>query len=115
LLRGDYYFWPRLGGALQTLFDPVQTPHHPEHRSDRVSVDLAATIIGSVDRSVPGAADTRAHFHFLGSSNPDEELSGSRIPDDDEPDALARLAYAARATSSYPGAFEPALVYSKTK
>lgn len=116
LLRGDYYFWPRLVDVMKTLLDPAQTPQHPGHRSDRVSIDLAATLIGSVDRSVPGAADSRGHFHFLGSSDPREELAGSRIPGDDaDVDALARLAYAARATSSYPGAFEPALVYSKTK
>ncbi|WP_166981513.1 DUF3376 domain-containing protein [Paramicrobacterium fandaimingii] len=116
LLRGDYYFWPRVTRALHDLYDDDLIPHNDIHRSGSVSIDLAATIIDSADRSVPGARDSRGYFHFVGSDSAEGADRGRGIPSDigDGTD-LARLAYAARSTSSYPGAFEPALIFSSTK
>ncbi|MCW4458284.1 DUF3376 domain-containing protein [Microbacterium sp. MPKO10] len=116
LLRGDYYFWPCVTRALHDLYDSDDIPRNPLHRSGTVSIDLAATIIDSADRSVPGARDTRGYFHFVGTDAPGDAARGRSIPDaTGDGSDLARLAYAARSTSSYPGAFEPALIFSTTK
>ncbi|WP_167132441.1 DUF3376 domain-containing protein [Paramicrobacterium chengjingii] len=116
LLRGDYYFWPRVTRALHDLYDDKRIPHNDLHRSSAVSIDLAATVIDSADRSVPGARDSRGYFHFVGSDSADGADRGRSIPAQVGDGAdLARLAYAARSTSSYPGAFEPALIFSSTK
>ncbi|GAB2521678.1 DUF3376 domain-containing protein [Paramicrobacterium agarici] len=116
LLRGDYYFWPRVTRALHDLHTADDVPRNHGHRAPRVSIDLAATVIDSADRSVPGARDSRGYFHFVGDETDEGSEAGRGIPREigDGVD-LARLSYAARSTSSYPGAFEPALIFSKTK
>jgi hypothetical protein len=135
LLRGDDYFWPKVREAL-TRFHTAET-FHPDLIPGHISVDLSATLLDSEDASDPDTREGRGDFHFtsldneLFSSTEDGELMlapivwpiglGNRIPTRDPglqappPDALEsidRLAYAARTTSSFPGAFEPATIYS---
>ncbi|SEC09231.1 patatin-related protein [Paramicrobacterium humi] len=116
VMRGDEYFWPRLTRALHELYDEQVSARHPLHRSARVSVDLAATVIDSAARSDPEAKDTRGYFHFIGTDDGTASEVGRRVPDaPGDGSDLSRLSYAARSTSSFPGAFEPALVFSKVK
>lgn len=116
IMRGDAYFWPQVLRALHELHDSSLTPQHPLHRSSRVTVDLAATVIDSAARSSAEVRDGRGYFHFLGTDERTDNEDGRRVPTTPgDGSDLARLAYAARSTSSYPGAFEPALVFSKTK
>lgn len=116
LMRGDYYFWPRVESALHALHSEPGIGRNPLHVSSTISVDLAATIIDSTSRSVPGSYDTRGYFHFVADSASPAAEVGRRIPAQvGDGSDLSRLAYAARSTSSFPGAFEPALIFSKTK
>ena len=128
-LMGDEYFWPRVGHALRTIYG---TTGNPDHVTDRIVVDLSATIVDHEDLSKVGPQEQGGHFHFVGDADaPDRELGRAvaarqvaplpaKEPDGwpfrdagGEYDAdLARLAYAARSTSSFPGAFEPALIWS---
>ena len=96
----------------------------PELVSPHISIDLAATLEAGppVRRQTKQAArDPEAHFHFRKYPRR-QEVDGPRphpqeTPEDfplssDDRHALHRLAYAARTTSSFPGAFEPASFYS---
>ncbi|GAA1945280.1 DUF3376 domain-containing protein [Agromyces allii] len=87
--------------------------------SPHVVVDLSATLIDATDTTERGTAEGRAHFRFVGDDTdpvPDRGIPGrSADADTDAPIAWSRLAYAARSTSSFPGAFEPALIYSGTE
>ncbi|MGQ1836987.1 DUF3376 domain-containing protein [Kocuria turfanensis] len=123
LLQGDAYLWPCVQELLATVHgDPG---HHPDLVAEHVSVDLSATVLDSDPSFHSGAAEGRGGFHFsspepgcpappLGNDIPARpgapggtaEEAGHRAA------SLARLAYAARATSSFPGAFEPAAVWS---
>jgi patatin-related protein len=117
ILRGDDYFWPQVHTALRNFYDPSSTEIHPAHRARRITVDLSATIVDSEDSSERGTKEGKGHFHFVGSDDDTANERGRNIPaaTDASADAsLARLAYAARTTSSFPGAFEPALIFSKT-
>ncbi|MBM7831003.1 patatin-related protein [Agromyces cerinus] len=118
VFRGDEYFWSELERALRSIATGrvgTASAPHPALAAPHVVVDLSATLIDAKDTSERNAAEGHAHFRFVGSdgdSVPDRGIPGR---DDDEAargPALARLAYAARATSSFPGAFEPALIYS---
>ncbi len=111
VLRGDEYFWGAMQGALRDLYD---APHHSALVAP-VSVDLSATVIDGEESSERGTREGKAHFHFSGGT--DTCMPGRLIPDHetnrkDANAALERLAYAARTTSSFPGAFEPAKIYS---
>ncbi len=111
VLRGDDYFWRAMRDALEALHDA------PSHAGlvARVSVDLSATVIDAEASSERGTREGKAHFHFAGGFGDDPR--GRVIPAAGAADrdaVLARLAYAARSTSSFPGAFEPALIYSGT-
>ncbi|GGF02799.1 DUF3376 domain-containing protein [Mycetocola zhadangensis] len=117
ILRGDDYFWPQVHTALRNFYDPSETDIHPAHRATRVTVDLSATIVDSEDSSERGTKEGKGHFHFVGSDDNTANERGRNIPAAHDPSAdasLARLAYAARTTSAFPGAFEPALIFSKT-
>jgi predicted acylesterase/phospholipase RssA len=117
ILRGDDYFWPQVLTALRNFYDPSITDIHPAHRASRITVDLSATIVDSEDSSERGTKEGKGHFHFVGSDDDTANERGRNIPAAGDPAAdasLARLAYAARTTSSFPGAFEPALIFSKT-
>jgi hypothetical protein len=130
-LMGDEYFWPRVGHALRTIYG---TTGNPDHVTERIVVDLSATIVDHEDLSKVGPQEQGGHFHFVGDLYaPDRERGRAvalrpvtPLPDKKQEPAgwpfrgvggeydadLARLAYAARSTSSFPGAFEPALIWS---
>jgi hypothetical protein len=114
LLDGDNRFYAPLVAHLRAFLQGVQPP-----AAGSVRFDL--TLTGTVFHQRPTTRHQdlgepiveprhRARFRFRHLPVPGEPLlcdfgrSGSRDV------ALARLAYAARATSSFPGAFEPALV-----
>ncbi|KRC58369.1 hypothetical protein ASE14_17320 [Agromyces sp. Root81] len=134
VFRGDEYFWPELvralgrisrgqvgAGADDAEAAAVNTAH-PALAAPHVVVDLSATLIDAKDTSERSAAEGHAHFRFVGTDHDtvaDRGIPGivgtegeSRSDAEARRLALARLAYAARATSSFPGAFEPALIYS---
>ncbi|WP_284574906.1 DUF3376 domain-containing protein [Streptomyces sp. 2P-4] len=113
LLRGDAVFHQELCTALGRLVDEAPPGWKPpaslrlmltatrlRPRPDRVRPTLGAPLL--VGRS-------QASFRFRHRAGltdfPDESTGTARDA------ALARLAYAARASSSFPGAFEPARVY----
>ncbi len=130
LLRGDGYFWPSVRDALVRLHTAEH--FHPDLIPGHISVDLSATLIDSEDALDPDTREGRGDFHFAslddrdpshqdGGTTGSRTLIGNRIPARDPalaaPEAavlesLDRLAYAARTTSSFPGAFEPATIYS---
>ncbi|MFF2370311.1 DUF3376 domain-containing protein [Agromyces sp. NPDC058110] len=137
VLRGDTYFWPELASALERIAagdvgggsgdgrggngDGAPRAETAAARaalaSPHVVVDLSATLIDATDTTERATAEGRAHFRFVGDDTdpvPDRGIPG-RSPDADAPAAWSRLAYAARTTSSFPGAFEPALIYSGTE
>ncbi|ANJ27481.1 DUF3376 domain-containing protein [Agromyces aureus] len=93
----------------------VSVPPHAALEAPHVVVDLSATLIDAKDTTERSAAEGHAHFRFVGTETDDvqhRDIPGKDAPDDDRRLAYARLAYAARSTSSFPGAFEPALIYS---
>ena len=131
VLQGDDYFWPQVHEALKTIASDRASETHAV-KAEHLVIDLAATLIDARDTVETTASSGRADFRFV--AMPDDNVKGRSIPkppsaaadaDDDDAAAraaqrtefeqdLARLAYAARATSSFPGAFEPALIYSST-
>ncbi len=117
VLDGDGRFFEPLLEALQSEGgDPRE-----DLKSTHVTIDLSATI-----QSGPALPDIRtgedlrprrAHFRFLhmkgGLDEHTKSIPTTRSPEDPESvEKLRRLAYAARATSSFPGAFEPAAIFS---
>ena len=122
-LRGDDYFFAMVRDQLLVAATlPSSAPP-----ADQVTVDLAATLrdadqldlVTPVSDRITVERSSAVHFHFrrrqapLGSvwtdiPGPDDVLPG----DSNGPytTAVARLALAARSTSSYPGAFEPAAI-----
>ncbi|MGX5358326.1 DUF3376 domain-containing protein [Kocuria sp. KH4] len=127
LLQGDAYLWPRVQELLATVHGDPR--HHPDLVAEHVSVDLSATVLDGGPSVHGGTAEGRGGFHF---SSPEpgrpapppgnDVPARPGAPGDGPPEtseqaghraaSLARLAYAARATSSFPGAFEPAAVWS---
>lgn len=112
-LQGDDYFLPTARMSLERL---TSRPGDPaDYAADNVTVELAATRIDDGTATAWGSA---AAFSFVRSPGP--LGSGySTIPgagtDPSDPvvsRAIDRLALAARATSSFPGAFEPATIRS---
>lgn len=128
VLRGDEYFWPELKRVLRNLYRDASGEHtdrppaertgvNPAHRAPRITVDLSATLLDSEDASERQAGEGKGHFHFVGSDDGTRSEHGRAIPSGATPvsdEDVARLAYAARTTSSFAGAFEPALIFSKT-
>lgn len=93
---------------------PLRYTPIESRRAHTLSVELAATLLA--DPHNPGRGN-RARFAFR--KTPATLAGGySTIPDADEADtpdgkrALDRMALAARSTSSFPGAFEPAAINS---
>ncbi|GAA1845136.1 DUF3376 domain-containing protein [Agromyces salentinus] len=129
VLRGDEYFWVELAEALERIAtghvrgdadggSPPTNPPHPALAAPHVVVDLSATLIDAKDTTERSTAEGHAHFRFVGTDHDDVEDRGipGRGADPEGRDiAYARLAYAARSTSSFPGAFEPALIYSDSE
>ncbi|GAA1758565.1 DUF3376 domain-containing protein [Kocuria aegyptia] len=116
LLRGDDYLWTRLLEALEALRGSAE--HHPDLAAEHVTVELSATVLDSDPSPYSASAQGRSDFHFTspepGSPAPplDNGIPGRSTAPAEAAAALSRLAYAARATASFPGAFEPASVWS---
>jgi predicted acylesterase/phospholipase RssA len=131
LFRGDGYFWPGLQRAL--LRFAGSSGGHPDLVASQVSVDLSATIIDGQDSTDQDTSEGRGHFHFASRLDEIADWPAPELPDlpngvpsrrygpGGEPEtsvsdaatlAMQRLAYAARTTSSFPGAFEPARIFS---
>lgn len=132
-LGGDSYFWPRVREAIAGFYGWVP---HEDHATRELSIDLSATIADREYQSTPGTQQGRGHFHFVGAEDPADATDGvattspprlgtvgrniprapAFVPGADgtpmNPD-VDRLAYAARTTSSFPGAFEPARIWSR--
>jgi Protein of unknown function (DUF3376)/Patatin-like phospholipase len=119
-LNGDGYFAPGVRQALLTL---RSTPGDQvaSHRAKHVVVDLSASVIDTEDAQDRTSSGGRGEFHFVGADPALGELAllkqrGRGIPGPGDYNTveqdLARLAYSARSTSSLPGGFEPALIYS---
>ncbi|WP_411720003.1 patatin-like phospholipase family protein, partial [Mycetocola sp.] len=116
VLRGDGYLWVELRSALRDFHDPSRHRMHEAHRAGGITVDLSATIVDSEDANERGTREGKGHFHFVGTDDGAANEHGRDIParlDASAEASLARLAYAARATSAFPGAFEPALIFSR--
>ena len=118
VLRGDEYFWRQMQAELAGLYS--KPGRNGAHVSQRVTLDLSATITDGVDVPDGDSQEGYGHFHFIGTDECASEphptlLAGREIPREaesgDDP-SIVRLAYAARTTSAFPGAFEPALVAS---
>lgn len=124
LLRGDEYFQAQVRTHLRDLVNDALTgegqPGQPRPDPDVVDLRLSATSVEPIERPVASPADEvliqrrfASGFHFRHSSLPWERSdfrSGPNATIDD--DRLEHLALAARATSSFPGAFEAAFVRS---
>lgn len=123
LLKGDEQLFTVILDTLNSLADPMnekdpQWRPPPATPVERVTVELAATLLDDVHNP---QRRNRARFSFV--KTPGDLTSRyTTIPgpaaavDDDEHDSVAtalnRMALAARATSSFPGAFEPAEIYA---
>ncbi|GAA1802035.1 DUF3376 domain-containing protein [Agromyces neolithicus] len=112
--RGDGYFWPEVANAISTMIET--RPETSPLRAENLVVDLSATLIDAVDSSDRTAVEGRAQFRFVGDDADairDRAIPPARKHDVPEDGAdIARIAYAARSTSSFPFVFEPALIYS---
>lgn len=112
LLRGDDAFYVSL---LEQLHHLGAGPVNESLELDHLTIDLAATLQGGPALVDPfTGADLRpreAHFRFRGVPTADPRFND--MPTDGaDVDGIKRLAFAARSTSSFPGAFEPAAVFS---
>ena len=111
ILQGDTRLYKVAHTALCELSTPSDRGEPRQYavsanRPYNISIELAATLLDDVYS--PGR-DNRAGFSFRRTAG--SLASGfSTIPSatDQDESALARLALAARSTSSFPGAFEPA-------
>lgn len=111
VLDADHFFYRKVRDEL------LNQAGHPRPLliTDYLTVDLAATL-----QSGPPLPDRRtgadlrprtAHFRFR--RTPAHPGAFNDMPaTNHDSEALSRLAYAARATSSFPGAFEPAGIFS---
>lgn len=122
LLRGDEYFQAQVRTELRREIDgAVARGAAQVHRLEPVvDLRLSATCVEPITRPVPSPADEKlterrfgSGFHFRHSRLPWERSDfragpGATIDDD----RLESLAVAARATSSFPGAFEAAFLCS---
>lgn len=112
VLDGDGVFLDQLVTQLSDLVSEPATHRVP---STLMDLRLSATMVEPVVMATIGPDDeelnrtrSSATFHFRYSD-------GVPVPSDDfsdGPGAIRRLALAARATASFPGAFEPAIVRS---
>lgn len=117
LLKGDEQLFKVIRDTLRSIANPM-AEQDPGWRpltatpADRVTVELAATLLDDFHNP---ERDNRARFSFIRTPG-DLSSHYTTIPgpvnDDVSKDqvliALDRMALAARATSSFPGAFEPA-------
>ncbi|WP_406491111.1 DUF3376 domain-containing protein [Streptomyces phaeochromogenes] len=115
LLRGDEAFYARLREALNTLI-PAENPSAEPPASLRLIL-TATRLRPRPDWVRPTLGQplltgrSRAYFRFRHRSAAGTTalpLTDFPTGDEERKEVLNRLAYAARATSSFPGAFEPA-------
>jgi len=102
LLRGNEAVLPALRTALHAIA-ATATPHQPPVARP-TSMFVTTTIL---------RGEVREHTDSLGSTMYDVDYRGLfafGTPDLTDPGAIPRLALAARASSAFPGAFEPAYV-----
>ncbi len=137
ILQGDEYFFPGILRALERIH--ASGRRHQALIPEHLTIDLSATILDSEVSRNPDVQEGRGSFHFegrhaasaasgngpvlenripvrndfAGGSGPGAAGTGraAALPPEVSAD-LARLAYAARSTSSFPGAFEPATIFS---
>ncbi|MCS5735527.1 DUF3376 domain-containing protein [Herbiconiux daphne] len=123
VLDGDQFFAKQVEHAISELHG---SPASDDHQARAVSVELSGTIVDADSSAQWGFQEGRAHFRFTGRRSSSREAgvtgalpapSGRDIPSGpngpDDPAAFRRLSYAARTTSSFPGAFEPARILSR--
>lgn len=121
LLKGDGRLFEVIRATLGSIADPT-TEQDPRWRpldcpaTDRVTVELAATLLDDIHNP---ERDNRARFSFVrtpGALSSRYTTIPGRVNEGASAGlvsaALDRLALAARATSSFPGAFEPADIYA---
>lgn len=106
LLSGDYFYT-----TLRRALRDQQPPEAPLPAPEFLSVDLSATLRQAGVLPPEGRpASSEAHFRFqhhpTSGPNPYNDFHDLTGPGGQ----LDRLALAARSTSSFPGAFEPALI-----
>lgn len=116
VLQGDGVFFPLVREALRTLAqsasDPMQSASSVPVPPSRLTVELAATLL---EDPLSPRRERRARFSFTktpASLNSAYTTIPSNDADDASKIAIDRLALAARTTSSFPGAFEPAAIRS---
>jgi len=102
VFRGDGYFWSGVEAAINKIMDG---PKNSLHESGKLSVHLSATIS---DPDYLAQNSGRGHFRFVLPPSESEDGEGCLRKNN----LVKKLSYAARATSSFPGAFEPALIWS---
>jgi patatin-related protein len=122
VLDGDHFFFGEVRKAIEGLRS-LPTSH--EHEARAVSVELSGTMVDADKPADWGFQEGRAHFRFTGRKPTEREPvvagavappRGREIPGrtgEVDVAAIDRLAYAARTTSSFPGAFEPARIFSR--
>lgn len=116
LLDGDGLFIPVLESRIRRIAATAgaTAPEDLPPRPSALDLQLVTTLVEPVERPLPSPSDEQlierrhtSRFHFRydpGAAVPRDDLSGA--------DATWRLAVAARATSSFPGAFEGSTVRS---
>ncbi|MGS2619737.1 patatin-like protein [Micromonospora sp. LZ34] len=119
LLSGDSYFYQEIREELSSLVRRGD----PNVAAEEVTIDLSATLLPDGDVVERALREGRAHFHFVRRQAPLEsgftDLPGpsdvasytGELPPPVQ-FRLDRLALAARSTSSFPGAFEPASIHA---
>lgn len=115
LLEGDDYFRAELVRAMAHLTPPLA---NATYLGDRADLLLTATLLDPVlERRFDGRAEPiveprrQGWFRFHHAGRPGDPLSDFAVGDGFG-DTLMRLGTAARATSSFPAAFEPATIFS---
>ena len=119
LMKGDEFF---LAKVHDRLVSQTGQPARPCSAPPRLDLLLSATAIEPIERPLPSPVDESLVERRFSSGFRFRQPEDAWLPTDFPPpategfeDALWRLAIAARSTSSYPGAFEGALVRSSRR
>ena len=110
LLRGDDYFLPELRRALRSLAVPFERRRYPDRRPTTVDLTITTTLLSgsqllTVDdlgQDLPQRLhDASLHFEFTQDEQDDAAHAAEAL------ERAGAMALAARATASFPFAFEP--------